>query len=182
MPSSKPPLTVEQILAWADAHHARAGTWPTARSGPVANAPVETWKAIDHALVRGHRGLPEGDSLARLLNRHREHYDRRRVAWTAAEDDLVRTLPPREVAERTGRTLRAVYHRRPLLGLSGGRPGDRSGPVPRPWTAAEDEAVRTLPALEAAQRTGRSLTAVYSRRRVLGLGRRYPTQVAGDSG
>jgi hypothetical protein len=22
------PLTVEQILAWADAHHARTGEWP----------------------------------------------------------------------------------------------------------------------------------------------------------
>jgi hypothetical protein len=32
------PLTVEQILAWADAHKARTGTWPTRRSGPSATA------------------------------------------------------------------------------------------------------------------------------------------------
>jgi hypothetical protein len=35
------------------------------------------------------------------------------------------------------------------------------------WEAWEDAAVRTLPAAEAARRTGRTLTAVYSRRRVL---------------
>jgi hypothetical protein len=33
-----------------------------------------------------------------------------------------------------------------------------------PWTAEEDELVRTLPAEEVARRTGRSLIAVYARR------------------
>jgi hypothetical protein len=33
-----------------------------------------------------------------------------------------------------------------------------------PWTTEEDELVRTLPAEEVVRRTGRSLTAVYSRR------------------
>lgn len=32
------------------------------------------------------------------------------------------------------------------------------------WTPAEDELVRTLPAVEVVRRTGRSLIAVYSRR------------------
>jgi hypothetical protein len=32
------------------------------------------------------------------------------------------------------------------------------------WTADEDEAVRTLPVAEAAQKTGRTLQAVYIRR------------------
>src|SRR6185437_11399966 len=27
-PANLPPLTKEQILAWADAHHARTGAWP----------------------------------------------------------------------------------------------------------------------------------------------------------
>ena len=27
-------LTVQQILAWADAHHARTGTWPKIKSVP----------------------------------------------------------------------------------------------------------------------------------------------------
>jgi hypothetical protein len=29
----KPPRTLEQILAWADAHFARKGAWPAATSG-----------------------------------------------------------------------------------------------------------------------------------------------------
>jgi hypothetical protein len=40
------PLTVEQILAWADAHHERTGEWPKSTSGAVADAPGETWSAI----------------------------------------------------------------------------------------------------------------------------------------
>ena len=63
----RPPLTVEQILRWADAHHARTGRWPAVASGPVAGAPGETWQAVNRALMRGSRGLPGGSSLARLL-------------------------------------------------------------------------------------------------------------------
>jgi hypothetical protein len=62
-----PPLTVEQILAWADAHYPRTGTWPQAGSGPVADAPGENWSAIDYALRRGYRGLPGDSSLSWLL-------------------------------------------------------------------------------------------------------------------
>jgi hypothetical protein len=117
MARRRPPLTVEQILAWADAHRARMGAWPTASSGPVADAPFETWKAIDRALTRGHRDLPGGDSLARVLDRHRNRSGHGRGSWTAAEDELVRTLPPKEAAEQTGRTLSAVYQRRHQLSL-----------------------------------------------------------------
>jgi hypothetical protein len=38
-----------------------------------------------------------------------------------------------------------------------------------PWSANEDELVRTLPAQEVVRRTGRSLQAVYSRRSKLGV-------------
>jgi hypothetical protein len=34
-------LTVEQILAWADAYKARTGRWPTAGSGRVREAARE---------------------------------------------------------------------------------------------------------------------------------------------
>jgi hypothetical protein len=66
-----PPLAIPQILEWADAFHARNGRWPIGRSGPVAEAPGETWCAIDAALSGGHRGLPGGSSLSRLLARER---------------------------------------------------------------------------------------------------------------
>jgi transposase-like protein len=42
-------------------------------------------------------------------------------------------------------------------------------PKGRGWTPAEDELVRALPAPEAAGECGRSLTAVYQRRAILGL-------------
>jgi hypothetical protein len=67
-----PSLTVPQILAWADAHHRRTGTWPTNESGPVVGAPGETWKGVAAALAIGRRGLPGGSSLPRLLATHRD--------------------------------------------------------------------------------------------------------------
>jgi hypothetical protein len=63
-------LSVEQILAWAEAHRERTGRWPTAGSGPVTEAPGERWRNLESALREGSRGLPGGDSLARLLDRH----------------------------------------------------------------------------------------------------------------
>jgi hypothetical protein len=72
-----PPLTVEQILAWADAHHARIGRWPSVHSGPVAGPEGETWAAVNSALAKGLRGLPGGDSLSRLLQRERDMGERR---------------------------------------------------------------------------------------------------------
>ena len=65
------PLTTDQILAWADAHHAATGRWPVEDSGPVAGVPGETWKGLSMALAKGHRGLSAGSSLARLLAEQR---------------------------------------------------------------------------------------------------------------
>ena len=67
----KPPLTVEQILAWADAHKEQTGTWPDRKSGGVFNAMGENWQALDGALRRGHRGQGGGSSLETLLAEHR---------------------------------------------------------------------------------------------------------------
>jgi hypothetical protein len=68
---SRPPLTAEQILAWADAHHQRTGNWPGSYSGPVRDAQGENWTALNQALATGVRGLPGGTSLASLLAEHR---------------------------------------------------------------------------------------------------------------
>jgi hypothetical protein len=40
-----------------------------------------------------------------------------RRPWTPEENQLVRTLPPSEVARRTGRSYLAVYMRRRELGV-----------------------------------------------------------------
>jgi hypothetical protein len=37
------PLTDEQIRLWADRHCERVGSWPKYYSGPIAEAPDETW-------------------------------------------------------------------------------------------------------------------------------------------
>jgi phage-related protein len=64
-----PPLSVEQIKTWAEAHKTRTGRWPTVHSGRIQDAPGESWAAVHGALDSGLRGLPGGDSLARLLAR-----------------------------------------------------------------------------------------------------------------
>lgn len=64
-------LSVGQILLWSDTHHERTGLWPNAKSGAVADAPGETWAALDIALGRGTRGLPGGSSVAKLLAEQR---------------------------------------------------------------------------------------------------------------
>ncbi len=67
----QPPVTIKQILTWADAHRAQTGDWPTQRSGSVHNVPDEAWASIDHALRFGRRGLPRRWRLTRLLAKHR---------------------------------------------------------------------------------------------------------------
>jgi hypothetical protein len=66
-----PRLTIPQILRWADQHRERTGDWPQVTSGPIADAPNESWRMMEHALRAGHRGLEGGSSLARLLAEHR---------------------------------------------------------------------------------------------------------------
>lgn len=62
-------------------------------------------------------------------------------------------------SEETRRKMREAHRRR----------GTRPPKAGVPWTEPEDELVRTLPASEAAHRTGRTLGAVHSRRLILGL-------------
>jgi len=66
-----PPLTIPQILAWADSHHKRTGGWPKMGDGPITDAPGETWSGVQSALRAGVRGLRGGESLAQLLDKRR---------------------------------------------------------------------------------------------------------------
>jgi hypothetical protein len=75
-----PPLNIQHIVNWARAHFLRTGSWPTNASGTIVDALDETWKGIEMALERGHRGLPGGSSLARL---RREFHDNGRPPLTA---------------------------------------------------------------------------------------------------
>ena len=68
---TKTPLTTDQILAWADAYRGRHGRWPKRYSGYIDGTLDEKWSAVEGALTLGHRGLPKGSSLAKLLAEHR---------------------------------------------------------------------------------------------------------------
>ena len=120
--NSPPPLTITQILAWADAHHERTGRWPTITSGPVVGASGETWQAVRLALYHGLRGLPGGSSLARLLAKERgvrnekalpllrvgdilswaDAYHVRHGAWPTSQSG--------PIAEAPGETWSRVHH------------------------------------------------------------------------
>ena len=65
-----PKLSERKILAWADTYHDRTGKWPTHLSGPIPEAPGETWGGVHGALYVGYRGFPGGDSLHKLLKRY----------------------------------------------------------------------------------------------------------------
>lgn len=64
-----PDLTEDLVAEWATDHRRRTGDWPTQNSGSVEGHHGEVWHNIDHALIAGHRSLPGGDSLAKLLAR-----------------------------------------------------------------------------------------------------------------
>jgi hypothetical protein len=64
-----PRLTEQQIFTWAELHRQRTGRWPTPKSGPVVDAPGETWKAVAMALLQGNRSLQGGDSIPQLIRR-----------------------------------------------------------------------------------------------------------------
>jgi len=129
-----PPFVLKRILAWADAHHARTAKWPNSWSGPIAEAPGETWSAVNWALTEGLRGLPGGSSLARLLVEQRglkdvKHLPRLKVqgilAWADAYFLRTRRWPTRTsgpIDEAPGENWQAValalYHG--LRGLPGG--------------------------------------------------------------
>ncbi|MFM7207334.1 MAG: DEAD/DEAH box helicase family protein, partial [Planctomycetaceae bacterium] len=63
-------LSERVILAWADAHHAKHGEWPTANSGTIEGT-AEKWSRVNRCLLEGRRGLPGNSSLADLLHRAR---------------------------------------------------------------------------------------------------------------
>ena len=63
----QPPLSLKQVMAWADAHFQRTGRWPRRDDGAVLDAKDEKWSLIDEALRMGRRGMPGGSSLLKLL-------------------------------------------------------------------------------------------------------------------
>ena len=82
-------------------------------------------------MAAGNRGRSLGAETRRKMSAaHKRRGTRPPKAgrpWTAEEEALVRQLAPAEVARRTGRTLKAVYAWRRVLGVPDGR-RRRDGP------------------------------------------------------
>ena len=128
------PFSERQILAWAAAHHARRGGWPNSRSGPILEAPGETWLAVESALWAGLRGLPGGSSLSRLLAERRGVRNvhglprlttAQILGWADAHHARTGQWPKSgfgPIAEALGETWGAVHQAlyRGLRGLPGG--------------------------------------------------------------
>jgi hypothetical protein len=81
-------------------------------------------KHVIEALRKGRTGKPQSpatrDKITRSHLARKKSHIHAEVALAADFDELVRTLPPAEVARRSGRTLTAVYHRRHRLGINDG--------------------------------------------------------------
>ncbi len=133
-PRHLPRLKIREILQWADAYHAQLGRWPTRRSGPIAEAPSETWLGIDVALHFGRRGLARYLSLATLLELRRGKRkqstrapltERKIIRWADAFHARTDRWPNRKsgpIPEAPGETWLAVENalRQGLRGLPGG--------------------------------------------------------------
>ena len=121
-----PPLTVKQILAWADAHKAGTGDWPNQFSGQVTGI-QETWHAIQHALLVGRRGFPGGSSLAKLLAERRDVRNIKDLAPFTVDQILI---------------WADAYK-----AATGDWPGQKSGPVAgtdETWTRVDDALFKGL--------------------------------------
>src|SRR5438876_1804730 len=82
--------------------------------------------------------------------------------WTEAEVELLGRLSDREVAERTGHSLKSVQTKRQGMGIL-------VRPHGTPWKAKEDRLLGTKPDSEVANLLKRTPMAVYRRRRELGI-------------
>jgi hypothetical protein len=80
-------IKAEEILAWADAHYARQGKWPTCDSGVIFGM-VRTWKSIDSRLRKGLQRPRDRTTLAKFLAKHRDARDGR-SAPTLSETEIL---------------------------------------------------------------------------------------------
>jgi hypothetical protein len=176
----KVPLSISQVLAWADDHRRRAGRWPHGKSGPVQANPAETWDGINQALTVGGRGLPGGDSFSRLLARERGRKEPRGRRPTQG-GERIRLLhgPYRRPNARVGsRAACLVKGEVTITGRTRARlPWPRCLPVDRrghPSLLVDEELARAIRCESAAAPMywwGVSVGVVARWRKALGIGR-----------
>lgn len=121
-----PRHTLRRVLAWVDAHYVRTGAWPTLESGAIADAPGESWHAVDLALRAGTRGLRGGSSLARLLRKKRGVWRGRRRGVPA---DGQPDFPAHAFSKRVKKTRYSKRMWRRIERLRAGRNIQRLPPI-----------------------------------------------------
>lgn len=80
-------LSIDGILAWANAYRAIHGKWPSRKSGMITGTD-ETWDGVNRSLYHGLRGLEGGRSLPCLLSEHRGA-QRRNALPTPSEQQII---------------------------------------------------------------------------------------------
>jgi hypothetical protein len=104
--------------------------WPKARDPERLRKISEARKGqpmpdnVREALQRGRKRLGKkeiGRRVSEAMSGQVRGPRTTKVSWTPEEDEALRTLPPAEVAAKTGRSLAAVYTRRWELGLPDAR-------------------------------------------------------------
>jgi hypothetical protein len=90
--------------------------------------PAHVREAVRNACLGTHHSAESRRKIGEAHRRQGTRPPKPGRPWTAEEDALLEGLTAAEVAERTGRTRGAVWHRRQDLGLPDGRAGRR---VPR---------------------------------------------------
>jgi len=100
-----PPLTLNQIVKWAEHHFEQTGDWPAQKSGRVLADREENWGGICKALAQGTRGLAPRQRLSAILGkRHPLEYGRRLkpldidriLEWAIDHHELHGRLPSAE--------------------------------------------------------------------------------------
>jgi hypothetical protein len=84
-----PPMSEQRILALADEHYRRTGSWPTKDSGTIPDSGGENWLSIDSALRHCLRGICSRSSLPKLLAQHRGVRNRKGLPPLTEEQILV---------------------------------------------------------------------------------------------
>jgi hypothetical protein len=153
--------SVAAVMYWWSASRWMVGQWRQALGVGALNEGTSA--------LRGRVLLGEQGKRMRQLARAKDRDPIRRMKIAEARRGKAR---PPDVVEamrqgNLGRTHSAEERRQ--RSESHRRRGTRPPKAGRPWTADEDDLLRTLRAAEVSSRTGRSLQAVYDRRHVLRL-------------
>lgn len=121
-------------MKWADAHFERTGKWPRQGSGPIRDAPGETWQRVQSVLLEGKRGLKGGETLAHFVATRRslrtkvtlpKLTERQILAWAEAFHNQIGYWPTRKdgsIPHSCGETWSAIEN-----GLKHGGRGLRGG-------------------------------------------------------